>query len=81
MSKLAKIYLFLFSLICLIVLTPLKAFAIYDPTGVPNNSFGIHIANIQDLEDAAKLVNSSGGDWGYVTLVITEDNRTISLWQ
>ena len=55
--------------------------AIYDPLSVPNNSFGIHIANIQDLDDAAKLVNSSGGDWGYVTLVITEDNRTISLWQ
>ncbi len=60
---------------------PERVMAIYDPLSVPNNSFGIHIANIQDLEDAAKLVNSEGGDWGYVTLVITENNRTISLWQ
>lgn len=81
MSKFVKICLFLSFLWGLIALNPTKIFAIYDPASVPNNSFGIHIANIQDLEDAAKLVNSSGGDWGYVTLVITEDNRTISLWQ
>ena len=55
--------------------------AISDPQSVPNNSFGIHIANIQDLADAAKLVNSGGGDWGYVTLVITKDNRLNNLWQ
>lgn len=60
---------------------PEKVMAIYNPLSVPNNSFGIHIANIQDLEDAAKLANSGGGDWGYVTLVITEASRSISLWQ
>jgi len=81
MSKLVKICLFFCFLFGVVVLTPTKTFAIYDPTSVPNNSFGIHIANIQDLEDAAKLVNSGGGDWGYVTLVITEDNRTINVWQ
>jgi hypothetical protein len=81
MSKLAKICLFLFFLFSLTILTPLKTLAIYDPVGIPNNSFGIHIANIQDLDDAAKLVNSAGGDWGYITLVITEDNRTVSIWQ
>lgn len=37
-------------------------YSLYDPSSVPNNSFGIHIANIQDLEDAAKLVNSGGSD-------------------
>ncbi|MCX6706087.1 MAG: hypothetical protein NTV24_03210 [Candidatus Woesebacteria bacterium] len=81
MSKFVKICLFFSFFFSLIALTPLKTYAIYDPTSVPNNSFGIHIANIQDLEDAAKLVNSEGGDWGYVTLVITEDNRTINVWQ
>lgn len=46
-----------------------------------NNIFGIHIINETDLEDAAKLVNSSGGEWGYVTLVIREDERDVSRWQ
>lgn len=46
-----------------------------------NNIFGIHIINETDLEDAAKLVNSSGGEWGYVTLVIREDERDIARWQ
>lgn len=81
MSKFVKICLSIFFLFGLTILTPLKVFAVYDPFSVPNNSFGIHIANIQDLDDAAKLVNSEGGDWGYVTLVITEDNRTVNLWQ
>ena len=81
MSKFIKIWLFFSFLFGLVIFNTSKALAIYDPLTVPNNSFGIHIANIQDLEDAAKLVNSGGGDWGYVTLVITEDNRVISLWQ
>jgi hypothetical protein len=51
------------------------AFAVIDPTTVPNNKFGIHIFNEKDLTDAADLVNSNGGDWGYVTIVITEGER------
>ena len=49
----------------------------------PNNKFGIHLAqpNFEDLESAAKLVNSRGGDWGYVTLVIQEDDRKKEKWQ
>ncbi len=81
MSKSVKIRLFVYFLLGFIVFAASKTLAISDPVSVPNNSFGIHIANIQDLEDAAKLVNSEGGDWGYVTLVITEGNRSVSLWQ
>jgi hypothetical protein len=81
MSKFVKTCIFLCFLFFLVLFTPLKTLAVYDPVSVPNNSFGIHIANISDLEDAAKLVNSEGGDWGYVTLVITEDNRTVGVWQ
>ncbi|MBI4057791.1 hypothetical protein HY405_00520 [Candidatus Microgenomates bacterium] len=55
--------------------------AIYDPTSVSNNKFGIHIADTADLEDAARLVNSSGGDWGYVTFVVTETDRDKDRWQ
>ncbi len=49
----------------------------------PNNKFGIHLAQPedQDLEAAAKLVNSSGGDWGYITLVIQENDRDKNKWQ
>ena len=46
-----------------------------------NNIFGIHITNEADLNDAAKLVNSNGGEWGYATLVIREDERDTARWQ
>lgn len=55
--------------------------AIVDPLAVPNNKFGIHIFNEIDLENAAKLVNSTSGDWGYVTLVIAENGRDHERWQ
>jgi hypothetical protein len=50
---------------------------------IPNNKFGIHLVqpHDQDLEAAASLVNSSGGDWGYVTLVIQENDRDYGKWQ
>ena len=57
------------------------AFAVTDPTKVPNNKFGIHIFSEKDLQDAANLVNSSGGDWGYITVVITEAERDHDRWQ
>lgn len=48
-----------------------------------NNKFGIHlaVASEEDLIDAAALVNSSGGKWGYVTLVIQENDRDLNKWQ
>src|SRR5690606_19496914 len=57
-----------------------KALAIYDPREASNNKFGIHVIDENDFEDAAKLVNSEGGDWGYVTLVIREDERDAQRW-
>jgi hypothetical protein len=48
-----------------------------------NNKFGIHLAqpHLEDLKKAAELVNSNGGDWGYVTLVIQENDRNSQKWQ
>lgn len=48
-----------------------------------NNKFGIHLATPDntDMEKAAELVNSSGGKWGYVTLVIQENDRDLRKWQ
>lgn len=33
------------------------------------------------MEDAARLVNSSGGQWGYIKMVITEGERDATRWQ
>jgi hypothetical protein len=55
--------------------------AVYDPSTVSNNKYGIHIFSEKDLDNAKALVNSNGGDWGYVTLVITEAERDHDRWQ
>lgn len=78
-----KIFLKLFSLVIfvLIFLFPKETLAIEDPLMSPNNIFGIHILNESELNDAANLVNSSGGDWGYVTIVIQKGERDTLRWQ
>jgi hypothetical protein len=45
------------------------------------NKFGIHILEPSDLKRASELVNSTGGDWGWVTVVIREDDRDRDKWQ
>ena len=64
-----------FSFLVIFLFSVKTSLAIVDPTSVPNNKFGIHIFSEKDLENARALVNSNGGDWGYVTLVITEAER------
>lgn len=55
--------------------------AINDPLSVPNNRIGIHILDTGEVESAAKLVNSSGGDWGYITIPIRSDDRLVPKWR
>ncbi|MBI4038258.1 hypothetical protein HY387_01260 [Candidatus Daviesbacteria bacterium] len=57
--------------------------AIVDPLSFPNNKFGIHIISPtpQEVADATNLVNSSGGDWGYVTFLIESGDRNKDKWQ
>lgn len=74
-----KIFLLLVCLIILIYPSPVQAF--YDPLSVPNNKYGIHIADFNDLPNLPLLINSSGGDWGYVTLVATDNDRDSGKWQ
>lgn len=69
----------LFILLLLVLASPTQA--VTNPLEATNNKFGIHIIDENDLEDAAKLVNSTGGDWGYVKLVIREDDRKKEKWQ
>lgn len=54
--------------------------AIYDPLSVPNNKVGIHILTTNEVDQAAKLVNSSGGDWGYVTIPLQSTDRDREKW-
>lgn len=77
MKKFFSILLFSF----LVLSNTTSAFAVEDPLVVQNNRFGIHILEENDLIDAAALVNSEGGDWGYATLVIRSDQRDLKHWQ
>ena len=55
--------------------------AVVDPLAFPNNKFGLHILHESELEEAMQLVNSTGGEWGYITTVIRSDERNITRWQ
>ena len=82
--KFTTILKFLTSLplaISILIIFSSNLYAIENPLSSANNPFGIHILNENELDDAAKLVNSSGGDWGYVTLVIRKDERDSERWQ
>lgn len=74
------LYLVVFIFFCLFLL-PKESFAIYAPLSKPNNLLGIHILFTSELEKASKLLNSSGGDWGYVTIPIQIGDRDLEKWQ
>lgn len=71
------IFAFLFAAFAV---TPAEA--IVDPLSVPNNKFGIHIITPipQEASEAAELVNTNG-DWGYVTVIIQDNDRNKDKWQ
>jgi len=75
-----RLYFFILTLAFLFV-KPSITHAIENPAERPNNKFGIHIIDENDLEDAANLVNSKGGEWGYITMVIREDEKNLKRWQ
>ncbi|MBP9717049.1 MAG: hypothetical protein KBD51_03865 [Candidatus Levybacteria bacterium] len=58
-----------------------NANAIYDPASVPNNKVGVHILFPTELDKAKELVNSNGGDWGYVTIPIQSGDKDLRKWQ
>ena len=75
-----RISFFIFFIVYLLFFPP-QTFAIEDPRSFPNNKFGIHILFPSELDEAARLVNSSGGDWGYVTIPIQAGDRDRVTWQ
>ena len=76
-----KKLLFLLSIISLFYISTSKSYAIYDPLSSNNNKFGIHILFPDELSEAASLVNSNGGDWGYVTIPIKASDKDLDKWQ
>lgn len=66
---------------CFLFLLPSHAFAIEDPLAIANNKFGVHILFPEELEKARQLVNSNGGDWGYVTIPIQSQDKDLEKWQ
>ena len=55
--------------------------AIYDPRSVNNNKVGVHILDPHEIGSVPALVNSQGGDWGYVTVPIQPTDRDKNKWQ
>ncbi len=82
-SKVVKelVSVLFFSILFLLLATFFYVFA-FGPS-LSNNKFGIHLAvpDSEDIKKAAELVNSSGGEWGYVTLVIQENDKDQKKWQ
>lgn len=80
MKKL-QLFILIWSIFFLSSTNPSKAFAIENPLAVTNNKIGIHILFNNELKAASNLVNSTNGDWGYITTVIQAGDKNIEKWQ
>src|SRR5579872_4534912 len=58
-----------------------RALAAENPLNVANNKVGIHILFPEELQKAAALVNSNGGDWGYIVIPIQSGDKDLQKWQ
>lgn len=69
----------------IIVITTITFITVISKTSFAqeNNKFGISLLqpSSEDVLGASKMVNSTNGDWGYVTLVIQENDRDVKKWQ
>lgn len=76
-----KTLLFFIIGLCLYTALPMSSSAIEDPLTTPNNKFGIHILFDTELDEASRLINSNGGEWGYVVIPIQAGDRDLLKWQ
>ena len=74
-----KLFIFFLTLFGVFAM-PQQILAIVNSLDSPNNKYGIHINGEGDFTNARELVNSNGGDWGYITFVIREDERDVKRW-
>lgn len=79
MSK--RILVFVIVLFLSLFLKPNTALAADNPLAFANNKMGIHILSELELQQAAELVNSNGGDWGYVIIPIQAGDKDLIKWQ
>jgi len=56
-------------------------FLLFSTNIYATNIFGVHLSDTSDIDKAAPIINSSGGDWGYVTIVIRSDLLNRQMWQ
>lgn len=81
MPRILKFATTLFLLVLIFLGTAKKVNGVYNPLSKPNNKIGIHILFPDELKKAAELVNSNGGDWGYVTIPIQSSDKNLEKWQ
>lgn len=58
-----------------------SSFALFDPLSKPNNFYGMHVLFHSELGETAQMVNSSGGEWGYITIPIQMGDYDLVKWQ
>ena len=76
-----KQLLLIFNLIATFFQYTPVTYAASDPLSMPNNKIGIHILFTSELNEAANLVNTSNGDWGYVLIPIQSGDKDLKKWQ
>jgi len=73
-------FIFIFTLIFPFIFVN-NAHAIVNPLDKPNNKIGVHVFFPSEIYDASKLINSNGGDWGYITVPIQINDHDLNKWQ
>jgi len=46
-----------------------------------SNTYGLHLTQTSDINTAYSIINSSGGDWGWATIVLRTDQLDKNTWQ
>jgi len=55
--------------------------SILPKTAFAKNIYGLHLTQTEDIQKANPIINSSGGDWGWVTIAIRLDQLNHNQWQ
>src|SRR3989339_1302994 len=55
--------------------------SVTDCLAADHNIFGLHLIQTADINSVAPVINSTGGDWGYITIVIRTDQFDYRTWQ
>lgn len=76
-----KVFRAILIIFIFLLVARVSASAVSDPIiDVTNNKVGVHILSPSEVGEAARLVNSQGGDWGYVTVPIQPTDRDLKTW-